>query len=106
MESVEVAKQQGEKKTQRLVNAIQINSYASLVLAWISFAVTAGVFFTSASLTPDKKVFFVSILTVIATGLQILICVVKSEPVHLLIFSTLVTFVSALAVGLSVAYVY
>lgn len=106
MESVEVIKQQAEKKSQRLINAITINAYASLVLSWIAFFVTGGVFFTSTVLTPDKRVFFVSILAVIATGLQIVICVVKSEPVYLLVFSSLITLVSALSVGLSVALAF
>lgn len=106
MESVEVVRQQGDKKNQRLINAITINAYASLVLSWIAFFVTAGVFITSNALTPDKRVFFVSILAVIATGLQIVICVVKSEPVYLLVFSTLITLISALSVGLSVAVAF
>lgn len=106
MESVEVVRQQGEKKSQRLINAITINGYASLVLSWIAFFVTASVFFTSPTLTPDKRVFFVSILAVIATGLQIVVCIVKSEPVYLLVFSTLITIISALSVGLSVALAF
>lgn len=105
-ESVEVVRAQAEKKERRLNNAILVNSYAGLVFSWISFFVTAGVFYTSPTLTQDKKVFFASILAVCAIGLQILICVVKSEPVYLLIFTTLITFVSALSVGLAVAFVF
>jgi hypothetical protein len=105
-ESVEVIKSQAERRERRLNNAILVNSYAGLVFSWISFFVTAGVFYTSPTLTPDKKVFFASVLAVCAIGLQILICVVKSEPVYLLIFTTLITFVSALSVGLSVAFVF
>jgi len=106
LESVEVLKSQAERREKRLNNAVVVNSYVGLVFSWISFFVTAGVFYTSPTLTPDKKVFFASILAVCVIGLQVLICVVKSEPVYLLIFTTLITFISALSVGLAVAFVF
>jgi hypothetical protein len=106
IESVEVQKSSAERKERRLTNAVLINSYAGLIFSWIAFIVTGVVFYTSPSLTPDKKTFFVGVLAVIATGLQILICVVKSEPVYLLIFTTLITVVSCLSVGFSVAFAF
>lgn len=106
IESIEVQKTQSERKERRLNNAVLINSYTDLVFSWIFCFVTAGVFFTSSTLTPDKKVFFVSILAVFVIGLQVLICVVKSEPVHLLIFTSLISKIAALSVGLAVAFVF
>lgn len=104
LESIEVVKQKENKDKSRIIDAIRINSYIGSVLSWIAFIVTAGVFYTSTTLTQDKRVFFATILAVVAIGLQILVWVVRSEPIYSLTFTTLIVAISFLSVGLSVAF--
>lgn len=103
-ESIEVVKQKENKEKTRLVNAIVVNSYIGSVLAWIAFFVTAGVFYTSTTLSQDKRVFFASILAVVAIGLQILVFIVRSEHVYLLAFTTLIVAIAFLSIGLAIAF--
>jgi heme/copper-type cytochrome/quinol oxidase subunit 4 len=104
LESIEVKQSREVKEKNRIINSIVIGSYIGSILSWIAFIVAAGVFYTSSTLTPDKRVFWASILAVVAIGLQIVVFVVRSEPVYLNIFTLLIVAVSFLSVGLSVSF--
>jgi len=103
-ESIEVIKSKDHKEKTRLQTAITINGYVGSIFSWIAFIVTGGVFYTSTTLTQDKRVFFASVLAVCAIGLQILIWVVRTEHVYLVIFTTLTVAISFLSVGLAIAF--
>lgn len=93
-----------ERKLDRVSAAINIGAWIGFIFSLVALLVTGAVLFTSTTLSPDKKVFFVSILGVCTTALQFVVCVSRSEPIALLIFTQLSGFVSALALGLSITY--
>jgi hypothetical protein len=93
-----------ERKLDRVSAAISIGAWIGFIFSVVALVVTGAVLFTSTTLSPDKKVFFVSILLVCTTALQFVVCVSRGEPIALLIFTQLSGFVSALALGLSITY--
>lgn len=93
-----------ERELKKLKQVVRINAYIASVFSLISIVVTATIFFLSSTLSSDKKIFFALILGVVGLGLLIVICVARSEPIALLIFSTLTIYVSALTLGLSITY--
>jgi heme/copper-type cytochrome/quinol oxidase subunit 4 len=104
LESAEVIKSREVKENNRKTQSIILASYIGSILSWIAFIIAAVVFYTSPTLTPDKRVFFVSILAVVAIGLQIVSLVVKSEPVYLNIFTLLTVAISFLTAGISISF--
>lgn len=103
-ESIEVIQRKDAKENTRKTNSIILTSYVGTILSCIAFIIAGGVFYTSPTLTPDKRVFFASILAVVAIGLQIIVFVVRSDPVYLNFFTLLSVAVSFLSVGFSVSF--
>lgn len=93
-----------DRTLRKISNVISINSYIGIALSMIAVGITAGIVFISTTLTSDRKIFFSGILFVATIGLQIVICISRSDPTILLILTTLSTFISALTLGLSIQY--
>jgi len=93
-----------ERKDRRISVAIGISAWIGFVFSFVALAVTAAVLFTSTTLSPDKKVFFVGVLLVCGLALQLVVCISRNEPVALLLFTQLSGFVCALSLGLSISF--
>lgn len=104
LESPEVVKSREVKENNRKTQSIILVSYIGSIFSWIAFIIAGLVCYISPSLTPDKRVFFASILAVISFGLQIVSFAVKSDPVYLNIITLLTVAIAFLSVGLSISF--
>ena len=93
-----------ERKQRKLGVVLSIVAWIGIVFSLVALGVAVAVLITSTTLSPDKKVFFVSVLLVCGLGLQLVVCISRHEPVALIIFTYLSGYVCALALGLSIAH--
>jgi hypothetical protein len=93
-----------KRELQKISKTITIIAVIGVVFSIISCCIIAGILLLSKTLNNDRKIFFGGILIVCDVGLLIVVCVAKSDPVALLLFTNLLTYVSALALGLSITY--
>jgi hypothetical protein len=93
-----------ERKSRSVSIAISIGAWIGFVFSLVALAITGAVLFISTTLSSDKKVFFASLLLICGAALQLVVCISRHEPVALLLFTQLSSFVCALALGLSIPY--
>ncbi len=89
------------KKSSKTITVVAI---ISVVFAVVSLGVIGGIIFISTTMNPDRKVFFGSILVVAIIVLIIIVCVSRNDHRSLLVFSTLLSYISAFTLGLSINY--
>jgi hypothetical protein len=89
------------KKSSKTISVVAI---ISVVFAVVSLGVIGGIIFISTTMNPDRKIFFGSILVVAIVVLMIIVCVSRNDHRSLLVFSTLLSYVSAFTLGLSINY--
>jgi type IV secretory pathway component VirB8 len=89
------------KKSSKTITVVAI---ISVVFAVVSLGVIGGIIFISTTMNPDRKVFFGSILVVAIIVLIIIVCVSRHDHRSLLVFSTLLSYISAFTLGLSINY--
>lgn len=99
-----VSQSELERKSKRSSTAIRLAAWIGFIFSLVALSVTGVVLFTSTTLSSDKKVFFVSVLLVCGLGLQLVVCISRDEPVALVIFTQLSSFVCALSLGLSIGF--
>lgn len=89
------------KKTSKTISVVAI---ISIVFAVVSLGVIGGIIFISTTMNPDRKVFFGCILVVAIIVFMIIVCVSRNDHRSLLIFSVILSYVSAFTLGLSINY--
>ena len=89
------------KKSSKTITVVAI---ISVVFAVVSLGVIGGIVFISTTMNPDRKIFFGTILVVAIIVLMIIVCVSRNDHRSLLVFSTLLSYVSAFTLGLSINY--
>lgn len=93
-----------ERELKRIGNVISIFAHVSVITSIVCMAITGGIFFTSSTLSQDRKVFFMAILGVCFLGLLTVIFVSRNHPATLLLFNILLGLISAFTLGISISY--
>ena len=76
----------------------------SVVVSLIAIGITIAICSISKTISPDRKVFFVCILSVVTIGLQIVSYFSKNDQSADLLISTLSQDISLLTLGLAIPY--
>lgn len=93
-----------ESELRKFGSMLSTFAYVSFVTAMVCMSITAGVFFTSSTLSRDRRAFFLGILGVCFLGLVVVIIISRRQPATLLLFNILLSVLSAFSLGLSISY--
>jgi hypothetical protein len=93
-----------ERELRHIGGVITIFAYVSFVVSVVCIGIIGGIFFTSTTLSPDRKAFFLGIIGVSFAGLISVIIISKHHPTTLLLFNILLSIISAFTLGLSITY--
>jgi hypothetical protein len=94
-----------ERENRKLKRLVTVSSYAKTALSVITAIVALIVVNLTTSLTPDRKVFFTTILGVCIVGVFVVVFVSRSEPIALVIFSSAALYITPLTLGISLVYI-
>ncbi len=83
---------------------ISIGCSLVVVMSFACMLILAVIIVFSSTLAKDKKIFIGTIMGVLLSGIQVVLCVSRRDPNTLIIFSIIASFVSGLCLGLSVWY--
>lgn len=92
------------KTIRQNTSATTVNSYINIVLVCISVIVVSIIFFRSGSIEAEKRVFIACIGATVGFGVTFILCLARRDPITLLLFTSLCTYLSGIFLGLSICY--
>lgn len=93
-----------DKEMRKVGKGITINGYVGTVICIISTIITLAILLISSTLNQDRKMFLGGVLIVLMVGMQIVICLVRSDPTTLIFLTTISVAVSTFTAGLAFTY--
>ncbi|MBX9636384.1 MAG: hypothetical protein K2Q45_02395 [Nitrosomonas sp.] len=82
-----------------------ISFWVVLILSFICILIMTIVIFVSKTLSLERKLFLGLIIGIVMVGIQIMMCISRSEPHALSIFTIICAFTSGLTLGMSICYI-
>jgi hypothetical protein len=93
-----------ERQMRDTSRTITINCFLVVIMSIACMVVLGVIIAVSSSLIKEKKIFLSTVMGVLLTGCQVVLCVSWKDPNTLIVFSTITAFVCGFCLGLTIWY--